>query len=362
VILVGAMALAIWIAGVATGAPRQARLLMLGILLVGVLMLHVVLPDGHPLREATGSDPRLWLLLVAALALAVGYSRLLGRVRAEANARQAPPAPPPGSPPPPAGPFSDAELSRYARHVTLREVGGLGQRRLRDARVLVVGAGGLGAPSLLYLAASGVGTLGVIDDDRVESSNLQRQVLFRDRDIGRPKTEAAADALHAQNPFVAIRPYGRRLTGEIAESLFRDYDLVLDGTDGWDTRVLVNRAAVAAGVPLLAGAIAQWEGQVALWDPARGGPCHACVFPEAPAPGLAPTCAEAGVAGPLPGVVGSVMALEAVKHLTGAGESLRGRMLLWDGLGGEARTVEVEARAGCPVCGGRGLGGVPAGA
>ena len=350
-IVVGAMALAIWVAGVATGAPRQARLLMLGILLVGVLMIHVVLPDGHPLREATGSDPRLWLLLVAGTGLAVGYGRLLGRVRAEATARQAPTGPGPARP----AQFSDAELSRYARHVTLREVGGVGQRRLRDARVLVVGAGGLGAPALLYLAASGVGTVGVIDDDRVESSNLQRQVLFRDSDIGRPKTEAAADALHAQNPFVTIRPYGRRLTEEVAEGLFRDYDLVLDGTDGWDTRALANRAAVAAGVPLLAGAIAQWDGQVALWDPARGGPCHACVFPEGPAPGLAPSCAEAGVAGPLPGVIGTVMALEAVKHLTGAGESLRGRMLLWDGLAGEARTVEVEARPDCPVCRGRGL-------
>lgn len=350
-ILVGVMAAAIWAAGWATGAARQARLIMLGILVVAVLALHVVLPDGHPLREATGREPGFWLLLAALVALGWGYLRLLGSVRARAGRAAAARDPAPAEAGPARLAFSETELNRYARHIVLREVGGTGQRRLREARVLVVGAGGLGAPALLYLAAAGVGTIGVIDDDAVEGSNLQRQVIHRDADIGRPKVESAADAMVALNPFVTVRPYHRRLTGEIAAALFADYDLVLDGSDGWDTRALVNRAAVEAGVPLLSGAIAQWEGQLSLFDPASGAPCLACVFPEAPAPGLAPSCAEAGVAGPLPGVVGAMMALEALKEIAGAGEGLAGRLLLYDGLGAEVRTVRIERRRGCPVCG-----------
>lgn len=349
-ILVGAMAAAIWLAGAALGAPRQARLLMLGILLTAVLAIHVVLPDGHPLREATGSDPRLWLLLVAVVGGAWAYGQLLGRVRAEALRRQTPEP----RPPLPAGAFSEVELSRYARHITLREIGGPGQRALRDAKVLVVGAGGLGSPAILYLGAAGVGTLGIIDGDEVERSNLQRQVIHGEADLGRSKAQSAADAVASLNPHVAVRAYSRRLDRQIAPELLAGYDLVLDGSDSFGTRSLVNEAAVEAGRPLVAAALTAWEGQLSLWDPARGGPCYACVFPEEPAPGLVPSCAEAGVAGPLPGVLGSLMALEAVKHLTGAGETLRGRMLLYDGLHAEARVVALEPRPGCPVCGGRG--------
>ena len=349
-ILVGAMAAAIWLIGAAMGTARNARLLMLGLLLTAVLALHVALPDGHPLREATGRDPRLWLLLMAAVAVAWGYGQLLGRVRAEATRRQTPPGPPP----PLSGAFSEAELSRYARHITLREIGGPGQRRLREARVMVVGAGGLGSPAILYLGAAGVGTLGIIDGDEVERSNLQRQVIHGEADLGRPKAQSAADAVTSLNPHVAVRTYARRLSRDIAAELFAGYDLVLDGSDSFATRSMVNEAAVRAGVPLVAAALTAWEGQISLYDPARGGPCYACLFPEEPAPGLSPSCAEAGVAGPLPGVMGSLMALEAVKHLTGAGETLRGRMLLFDGLQTEARVVALEARPGCPVCGGRG--------
>lgn len=349
-IVVGAMALAIWAVGWAMGAPRQARLLMLALLLIAVLALHVVLPDGHPLREATGHDPGFWLLLIAVAALVWGYFQLLGRVRAEANRRQAPPPEPPRPP----GAFSEAELGRYARHITLREIGGPGQRALRDAEVLVVGAGGLGSPALLYLAAAGVGTLGVIDGDEVEVSNLQRQVIHGQADLGRPKAQSAADAIASLNPHVTVRTYARRLTSENAPELFAGYDLILDGSDSFSTRSLVNEAAVRTERPLIAAALTTWEGQISLYDPARGGPCYACLFPEAPAPGLAPSCAEAGVAGPLPGVLGTMMALEAVKHITGAGETLRGRMFLYDGLHAEARVVGLEARADCPVCGGRG--------
>ena len=199
------------------------------------------------------------------------------------------------------GTFRAAELDRYARHILLREIGGPGQKRLKAARVLVVGAGGLGSPALLYLAAAGVGVIGVIDDDVVEASNLQRQVIHADDRIGMPKVFSAAAAMRALNPFIEVRPYHRRLTEEIAAELVADYDLVLDGTDNFDTRYLVNRACVAAGKPLVAGAITQWEGQLGLYDPAHGAPCYACVFPERPAPGLVPTCAEAGVAAPLAG-------------------------------------------------------------
>ena len=252
------------------------------------------------------------------------------------------------------GSFSPAELDRYARHIILREIGGPGQQRLKAAKVLVVGAGGLGSPVLLYLAAAGVGTIGVIDDDVVEGSNLQRQVIHTDGRIGMPKVFSAEVAMRALNPFIEVRPYHRRLTAEIAVDLVGEYDLVLDGTDDIDTRYLVNRACVAAGVPLISGAITQWEGQVSLFHPAKGAPCYACVFPVKPTPGLVPTCAEAGVAAPLPGVIGGVMAMEAVKWITGAGEGLAGRLMIHDALYGETRMIGVKRRADCEVCGAQG--------
>ncbi len=246
------------------------------------------------------------------------------------------------------------ELERYARHIVLREIGGPGQARLGAARVLVVGAGGLGSPALLYLAAAGVGRIEVVDDDRVSLSNLQRQVLFGTGDIGRPKVEAAAEALGRLNPHVTVVPLAERLGPESAAGLVAGCDLVLDGCDSFETRALVNAACVAAGVPLIAAAIGQWEGQISLYDPARGGPCFACIFPRAPAPGLAPSCAAAGVIGALPGVMGSMMALEAIKQIAGAGTGLRGRMLIYDALGADTRRIRISAREDCAVCGGAG--------
>jgi molybdopterin/thiamine biosynthesis adenylyltransferase len=254
----------------------------------------------------------------------------------------------PVEPPRPAGDL----IARHARHITLREIGGPGQKRLGAAKVLVVGAGGLGSPALQYLAAAGVGTIGVIDDDVVEVTNLQRQVIHTDDRIGMPKVFSAERAMRAQNPAVEVRPYNRRLEEGIAEALFADYDLILDGTDTFATRYLVNRAAFAARKPLIAAALSQWEGQISTYAPRDGTPCYACVFPEPPAPGLAPSCAEAGVLGPLPGVVGAMMAVEAVKEITGAGEGLRGRMLIYDALHAEARVIGLRKRAGCAVCGG----------
>ena len=255
-------------------------------------------------------------------------------------------------PPPDTSP-SDDELTRYARHIVLRELGGPGQSKLRKAHVLVVGAGGLGAPICLYLVAAGIGRITLADDDKVSVSNLQRQVIFRSSDDGRLKTQAAAEAMRALNPHVEVTPLMRRITEGDAD-LLRQFDLVLDGTDSFAARAAVNKAAVLAQVPQIAGAMSQWEGQVTIWDPARGAPCYACIFPTAPAAGLAPSCAEAGVVGPLPGIIGSTMALEAIKLIAGAGQPLRGRMLIFDGLWGETRTIALHPRADCPVCGGSG--------
>ncbi|RRH76648.1 HesA/MoeB/ThiF family protein [Falsigemmobacter faecalis] len=249
------------------------------------------------------------------------------------------------------GPLQPVELERYSRHLLLREVGGPGQVRLKNAKVLVVGAGGLGSPVILYLAAAGVGEIFIADDDRVENSNLQRQIIHTDQRLGEAKAVSAAGAALALNPFIKVHPLVTRLDETSGPDLIAGVDLVLDGTDNFDTRYLVNTLCVAAGKPLISAAITQWEGQISLYHPAGGAPCYACVFPTRPADGLAPACSEAGVIAPLPGVVGSLMALEAVKYLTGAGQSLKGRLMMFDGLWQESRTIGVKRRADCKVCG-----------
>jgi len=347
-VLVFALCAMLWGIGALMKAPKSARLLMIGVLYVAVLGLHVALPDGHPLRMATGESAALWLILGGFVALAVIYRSVLTRLRARAEqAEQQTEASAPNAPT-----FNDTELNRYARHMVLREIGGPGQKRLKEAKVLVIGAGGLGAPALQYLAAAGVGTIGVIDDDIVENANLQRQVIHRDNAIGMPKVFSAQEAMEAQNPYVTVRPYQRRLTADIATELFGEYDLVLDGTDNFETRYLANTSAVAAGIPLISGALSQWEGQLSVFDPAQDAPCYQCVFDSPPAADLAPSCAEAGVVGPLPGVIGAMMAVEAVKEITGAGSVLRGRMMIYDALYGESRTLTVSSRPDCPTCGG----------
>ncbi len=345
-LLVLALGGGLWALGAATGASRQARLVMLGVLLAGVLLAHLTLPDGNPLREATGQSAAPWFLLLGVGVLVLGYRRLLAVLRARVESETAPQAETGTS-----GTFSDAELDRYARHMILREIGGLGQRKLSQARILVVGAGGLGAPALQYLAAAGVGTIGVIDGDTVEASNLQRQVIHRDESIGQPKVFSAADAMRALNPFITIKPYHRNIDAQIAGDLIADYDLVLDGTDDVAARYSVNAACVAAKVPLISGALSQWEGQLSVFDPARDAPCYACVFPDPAPPGAAPSCAEAGVLGPLPGILGAMMAAEAVKLVTGAGTPLRGRLLIHDALYGETRHITARRRSDCAVCG-----------
>ena len=342
-ILVLFLAVAIWFGGRFLDVPRGMRAGLLAILFVAVIGIQFTFPPAHPLRVATGGSAALWLILAGFGAVFLGYRQVLTKLRRRAETPKATVEK--------KGTFSDTELNRYARHVVLRAVGGAGQKAPKNARVLVVGAGGLGAPALQYLAAAGVGTIGVIDDDDVENANLQRQVIHKDRAIGTPKVFSAQAEMQAQNPFVTVLPYHRRLTADIATELFADFDLVLDGTDNFDTRYLVNRTCVAAGIPLISGALSQWEGQISVFDPGHDAPCYECIFATAPAPHLAPSCAEAGVIGPLPGVIGAMMAMEAVKLITGAGTPLRGQMLIYDGLYGESRSISVTRRADCPVCG-----------
>ena len=349
-ILVGFLAAVIWGVGMVMGAPRRARWIMLALLFTVVIAARMILPSGHPIREATGGDARLWLLLLGAGVIVWGYVALLHIIKSYARAE---PEPKPEAKASPG--FSDDELQRYARHIMLRKVGGTGQAALSRARVLVVGAGGLGAPALQYLAASGIGTIGIIDDDSVDQSNLQRQVIFGEADVGQPKVQIAAQEISRRNRHVSVRPYHRRLTDEIATDLIGYYDLVLDGSDNFDTRYLINQICADLGVPLIAAALTQWEGQISLYDPARGTPCYACIFPDRPAPGLVPTCAEAGVIGPLPGVMGSMMAVEAVKLISGAGQGLGGRLMIYDALYAETRIMQAKPRADCHVCHGRGL-------
>jgi molybdopterin/thiamine biosynthesis adenylyltransferase len=331
-----------WGLGHLMKAPRIARWGMIAILYLAVLLALVILPNNNGLRDNLGGSFGEWLLLGGFAVLIWGYRYFLKalKTRADKNA-----------PEKAESLFSETELNRYARHIVLREIGGPGQRALKQARVLVIGAGGLGSPVLQYLAAAGVGTIGVIDDDVVDNSNLQRQIIHTDARIGMPKVFSAEAAMLAQNPHVTVQSYSRRLSEDMAAELFADYDLILDGTDNFDTRYLVNRTCVALKKPLIAAALTQWEGQISTYDPANDAPCYACIFPKAPAADLAPSCAEAGVVGPLPGVVGSMMAVEAVKEITGAGQGLRGRMMIYDALYGENRTIGLKRREGCEVCG-----------
>jgi adenylyltransferase/sulfurtransferase len=246
--------------------------------------------------------------------------------------------------------LSNDEILRYSRHLIMPEVGLDGQKKLKAAKILCVGAGGLGSPLTLYLAAAGVGTLGLVDFDVVDYTNLQRQIIHTTADVGRPKLQSAADKLRAVNPFVELRPFETRLTSDNALELVRQFDMVVDGTDNFPTRYLVNDACVLTGKPNVYGSIFRFEGQVSVFA-TRAGPCYRCLYPEPPPPGLVPSCAEGGVLGILPGLVGVMQATEAVKLVLGKGEPLVGRLLLVDALGMRFRELKVKKNVDCPACG-----------
>jgi molybdopterin/thiamine biosynthesis adenylyltransferase len=247
--------------------------------------------------------------------------------------------------------FSEAEVRRYSRHILLAELGGTGQARLRAASVLVVGAGGLGSPLALYLAAAGVGTIGLVDDDVVELSNLQRQIAHATARIGQHKVSSARDAMLAINPEIQVRPHIARLDASNALELVQAYDIVCDGSDNFATRYLLADACVLARRTLISASVLRFEGQLATFRPHRGGPCYRCLYPEAPEPGLVPSCADAGVLGAVTGVMGTMQASEAIKEITGIGDSLAGRLLLWDALAMRFTTIRVPPDPACPSCG-----------
>lgn len=242
------------------------------------------------------------------------------------------------------------EIHRYSRHLTLPEVGLQGQERLKRGSVLLVGAGGLGSPVALYLAAAGVGRIGLVDFDRVDASNLQRQVLYGTSDVGRKKVEIASGRLRELNPHVEVSLHGQRLSAENATPIFRDYDIIVDGADNFSTRYVTNDASALLGKPCVHGSIFRFEGQAAVFH-AGHGPCYRCLYPEPPPPGTAPSCAEAGVLGVLPGVIGTIMATEVVKLLLGVGQTLLGRMLLFDALAMRFRELRLQRDPACALCG-----------
>jgi adenylyltransferase/sulfurtransferase len=248
--------------------------------------------------------------------------------------------------------FTEDEIRRYSRHILLQDVGGIGQAKLKAARVLVVGAGGLGSPLALYLAAAGVGTIGIVDDDRVELSNLQRQIAHTTARIGVLKAESAAEAAHAINPGVRIEPLNIRLDADNAADLIARYDLVCDGTDNFATRFLVADACVLGRRTLVSAAVLRFEGQLSVFKPHlhAGGPCYRCLYPEPPPEGTVPTCSEAGVLGAVTGVMGTLQATEALKEILGVGESLSGKLLIWDALATRFRTVRLRQDTDCALC------------
>lgn len=257
--------------------------------------------------------------------------------------------------------FTDQQIERYSRHMLLPEVGGKGQKKITAAKVFCVGAGGLGSPSTLYLASAGVGTLGIVDADTVDLSNLQRQILHNTKTVGRPKVESARDTLTALNPDVDIRIYRDRLTSENILEILRDYDIVLDGSDNFPTRFLVNDACFFLKKTLISGSIHRFEGQLTTLKPhaspshngesGRPYPCYRCIYPEPPPPGMVPSCQEAGVLGVLAGTVGVLQAAEALKEILGIGETLAGRLLVYDALEMSFRDVKVRKDPKCPLCG-----------
>ncbi len=253
----------------------------------------------------------------------------------------------------PSKPLAPDQIDRYARHLVLKEVGGPGQQKLLNAKVLIIGAGGLGSPLALYLAAAGVGTLGIVDDDEVSLSNLQRQIIHGTKDIGRAKTTSAQEAIAAITPDTKVIPHTMRLTPENASELISAYDIVADGSDNFETRYLVNDTCYSEAKTLVSAAIGEFDGQIATfkaYDKSGDYPCYRCLYPEAPPEGSIPACAEAGILGAVAGIVGAWQALEVIREIVGFGTSLAGKLLLIDGLGARTRTIALPKDPSCPIC------------
>ncbi len=247
--------------------------------------------------------------------------------------------------------FTPEQVQRYARHLILPEVGGAGQRKLMNTSVLLLGAGGLGSPAGMYLAAAGVGRIGILDFDVVDASNLQRQILHGADDLGRPKVESAADTLRSLNPDVEVIQHRIHINSENALDVFKPYDVIVDGTDNFPTRYLANDAAYFLRKPLVSGAIYRFEGQLSVFEAYKGSGCYRCLFPNPPPPGAVPSCAEAGVFGVLPGIVGSMMAFETIKHILNIGQGLVGKLLIFEGIDMDFRKLNLRRVASCPLCG-----------
>jgi molybdopterin-synthase adenylyltransferase len=246
--------------------------------------------------------------------------------------------------------FTDEQINRYSRHIILPEVGGKGQKKLLDAKVFLVGAGGLGSPAAFYLAAAGIGKIGIVDNDNVDLSNLQRQILHSTKDVGYPKTQSAKETIEDLNPDVEVAPYTDRLNSENIIDIIKDYDVILDGSDNFPTRYLVNDACVMLGKPLSHGAIFRFDGQATTIIPGEG-PCYRCLYETPPPPDLVPSCQEAGVLGVIAGIIGVIQATEVIKLILGKGKLLNGKLLLYDSLGMDFKKLKIQRNPSCPICG-----------
>ena len=321
---------------------RRNNLVFLSLVFSIIFLIHLTVSVDHVLVKSTGGSLRNLIVSFILLLVIISYVFLLkkakniGKVKFEKDSTK--------------NLFNPEELNRYARHIVLKEIGGLGQKKLKNAKILVIGAGGLGSPVLQYLGAVGIGTIGVVDSDLVDNSNLQRQIIYTDKMIGDSKVFAASQAIRAQNPYTKVLAYNYLFNEQNADDLISNFDLIIDGTDNAQTRYLVNKTCVKLKKPLISGAISQWEGQVMVYTSTLGSPCYQCVFPNIPNTELAASCSETGVVGALPGVIGSIMAVEAIKLISGAGELLDGRLMIYDALHAETRIIKLNQDINCPVC------------
>ena len=321
---------------------RRNNLIFLSLVFSIIFLIHLTVSVDHVLVKSTGGSLRnlivsfILLLVIISYVFLIKKAKNIGKVKFERDSTK--------------NLFNPEELNRYARHIVLKEIGGLGQKKLKNAKILVIGAGGLGSPVLQYLGAGGIGTIGVVDSDLVDNSNLQRQIIYTDKMIGDSKVFAASQAIRAQNPYTKVLAYNCLFNEQNADDLISNFDLIIDGTDNAQTRYLVNKTCVKLKKPLISGAISQWEGQVMVYTSTLGSPCYQCVFPNIPNTELAASCSETGVVGALPGVIGSIMAVEAIKLISGAGELLDGRLMIYDALHAETRIIKLNQDINCPVC------------